>query len=63
MDILRTYLDFLQVNVTSYDAVSIIHDVIITPYPNPYTDKFVFVVVWNYKKLTNETVKDIKDLS
>ena len=33
------------VNVTFYDAVSIIHDVITTPNPFPYKAKFMFVGV------------------
>ena len=36
---------FLRVNVTFYDAVNIIHDVITTPNPFPYTAKFMFVGV------------------
>ena len=38
---------FLRVNVTFYDAVNIIHDVITTPNPFPYTAKFMFVGVRN----------------
>ena len=38
MDIFRT---FFRVNVTFYDAVNIIHDVIITANPFPYTAKCV----------------------
>ena len=38
-------MNFLQVNVTFYDAVSVIHDIIITPNPYPFTAKFVFVSV------------------
>ena len=38
---------FLQVNVTFYDAVNSIHDVITTPYLFPYTAKFIFVGVRN----------------
>ena len=34
---------FLRVNVTFYDAVNIIHDVITTPNPYPYTTKFMLV--------------------
>ena len=34
---------FFAVNVTFYDAVNIIDDVITTPYPFPYTAKFMFV--------------------
>ena len=37
--------DFLRVNVTVYDAVNMIHGVITTPYPLPYTAKFMFVGV------------------
>ena len=37
----------LWVNVTFYDAVNIIHDVITTPYPFPYNAKFMFVSVKN----------------
>ena len=37
----------LQVNVTFYDAVNMIHDVITTPNPFPYTAKFMFVGVRN----------------
>ena len=36
-------MPFLRVNVTLYDAVNIIHDVIETPYPFPHTAKFMFV--------------------
>ena len=43
---------FLRVNVTFYDAVNIIHDVITTPNLFPYTAKFMFVCVRN-----NETQK------
>ena len=34
---------FLRVNVTFYDAVNIINDVITTPDAFPYTSKFMFV--------------------
>ena len=34
-------------NVTLYDAVNIIHDVITTRNPFPYTAKFMFVGVVN----------------
>ena len=58
MDIFRTKTDIqqiflehecilLQVNVMSYDTVNIIHDVITTPNPFQYTDKFMFVGVRN----------------
>ena len=40
-------MNILRVNVTFYDAVNIIHDVITTPYPFPYTAKFMFVAVRN----------------
>ena len=40
---------FLWVNVTFYDAVSMIHDVIRTAYPFQYTAKFMFVAVKNDK--------------
>ena len=36
---------FLEGNVTLYDAVNIIYDVIRTANPFPYTAKFMFVVV------------------
>ena len=35
-------MHFLRVNVTFYDAVNVIHDVITTGDPIPYTAKFVF---------------------
>ena len=38
---------FLRVNVTFYDTVNIIHDVITTPNAFPYTAKFMFVGVRN----------------
>ena len=47
MDIFRTRMHILQVNVTFYDAVNIIHDVITTRNPFPYTAKFMFVGVRN----------------
>ena len=34
---------FLRVNVTFYDAVNMIHDVISIPDPFPYTGKFMCV--------------------
>ena len=49
-DIFRTKTDilhFLGVNVMFYDAVSIIHDVITTRNPFPYTAKFMFVCFRN----------------
>ena len=42
-------MHFLRVNVTCYDAVSIIHDVIRTANPFLYTAKFTFVGVKNNK--------------
>ena len=36
-------MHFLRVNVTFYDAVNIIHDVITTANPFPDTAKFIFV--------------------
>ena len=42
-------MHFLRVNVTFYDAVNIIHDVITTANPFPYTAKFMFVGVTNNK--------------
>ena len=38
-------MHILRINVTFYDAVNIIHDVIITRNPFPYTAKFMFVGV------------------
>ena len=40
-------MHFLRVNVTFYDAVNVIHDVITTAYQFPYTAKFKFVGVRN----------------
>ena len=40
---------FLRVNVTFYDAVNIIHDVLTTANPSPCTGKFMFVGVRNNK--------------
>ena len=42
-------MHFLLVNITFYDAVNMIHDVITTANPFPYTDKFMFVGVRNNK--------------
>ena len=42
-------MHFLQVNVTFYDAVNVIHDVITTANPIPYTAKFMFAGVRNSK--------------
>ena len=52
-DIPRIFLEhrmhFLWVNVPFYEAVSIMHDVITTPNPFPYTAKFMVVGVTHYK--------------
>ena len=40
---------FLRVNVTFYDEVNMIHDVITRAMPFPYTGKFMFVGVRNNK--------------
>ena len=40
-------MHFLRVNITFYDALNTIHDVITTANPFPYTAKFVFVGVRN----------------
>ena len=42
-------MHFLRVNVTFYDAVNIIHDVITTVNLFPYTAKFLFDCVRNNK--------------
>ena len=42
-------MNFLRVNVTFYDAFNIIHDVIRTANPFPYTAKSMFVGVRNDK--------------
>ena len=42
-------MHFLLVNVTFYDADTVIHDVITTAKPFPYTAKFMFVSVRNNK--------------
>ena len=49
MDIFRTRMHFLRVNVTFYDAVNMIHDVIRTVNPELYIAKFVCVGVRNHK--------------
>ena len=43
-------MHFLRVNVTFYAAVNMIHDVIATHNPFPYTAKFMFVGV-RYNKI------------
>ena len=47
---LRTWMHFLQVNVTFYDAVNMIHDVIKRGNPVSNTAKFMFVGVRNKNK-------------
>ena len=47
MDIFRKRMHILRVNVTFYDAVNIIHDVITIRNSFPYTAKFMFVGVRN----------------
>ena len=42
-------MHFMQVNVTFYDAVNVIHDVITTANRVPYTAKFMFVGSRNNK--------------
>ena len=42
-------MHFLRVNVTFNDAVNMIHDVITTANPFPYTTKLIFVGVRNNK--------------
>ena len=49
-------MHFLRVNVTFYDAVNVIHDVITKANPIPYTAKFLFVGVGN-NKLNNSDVE------
>ena len=47
MDIFRAGMHILRVNVTFYDTVNIIHGIIPTPNPFPYTAKFMFAGVRN----------------
>ena len=49
---------FLRVNGTFYDAVNMIHDVIRTANPFPYTAKFIFVGVRNNntQQIRNRTI-------
>ena len=51
-------MHFPRVSVTFYDAVSVIHDVITTAKPFPYTAKFMVVGVRNNKTKKNQTLKD-----
>ena len=53
-------MDFLRVNTTFYDAVNMIHVVITTVYPIPYTAKFIFVGVRN-NKTQRQMLKDKKE--
>ena len=50
-------MHFLQVNVTFYDAVNMIHEVITTANSLPYTAKFMFVGVRN-NKTQRQMLKD-----
>ena len=50
-------MHFLRVNVTFYDEVSMIHDVIRMANPIPYTAKFMYVGVWNNKLNKSEVEK------
>ena len=51
-------MQFLRENFTFYDAVNMIHDVITTAKPFPYTAKFIFVGVRNDKTQKDQTSKD-----
>ena len=51
-------MHFLRVNITFYVAVNVIHDVITTANPIPYTVKFMFVGVKNNKTQQIKTLKD-----
>ena len=42
-------MHFLQVNITFYEVVNMIHDVVRTAYPFPNTAKFMFFGVRNNK--------------
>ena len=42
-------MHFLRVNVTFYDVINMIHDVITKAYPFPYTAKFMFLRVRSNK--------------
>ena len=58
LEIPRIFLEhsciFLQVNVTFYDVVNMIHDVIRTADPFPYTAKFMSVGVRNSRPKTQQ---------
>ena len=49
MDIFRTWMHFLWVNIMFNDTVKVIHDVITTANPFPYNAKFMVVGVRNNK--------------
>ena len=51
-------MHFLRVNVTFYDAVNMIHDVITKANPSLYTAKFMFFGFRNNKTQQNRTLKD-----
>ena len=42
-------MHFLQLSITFYDAVNVIHEVITTANPIPYTAEFMFVGIRNNK--------------
>ena len=50
---------FLRVNVTFYDEVNMIHDVIRTANPFSYTAKFMFVSVRNNKLNKSDVEREI----
>ena len=54
-------MNFLRENVTFFEAVNIIHDVVVTPNPYPYTVKFGFVSIKNHKVQQNQTLKNEKN--
>ena len=43
-------MHFLRVNVTFYDAVNVVNDIITKANPFPYTAKFISVGVTNLNK-------------
>ena len=53
-------MHFLQVSVTFYDAVNMIHDVISTANPFPDIAKFMFVGVRNNNKKKNSRYLDLQ---
>ena len=48
---------FLRVNVTFHDEVNMIHDVIRTANPFPYTAKLIFVGVRIYNRTNKSDVE------